>query len=584
MYEQHFNFSSPPFSIAPNPRFVYLSPQHREALAHLLFGISAGGGFVALTREVGTGKTTLCRCLLEQLPDDVDIALIFNPRLNAKELLAAICDELRIAHPAHRATIKQLIDLLNHHLLDAHARGRRTVVLIDEAQNLSYDVLEQVRLLTNLETNETKLLQIILVGQPELKALLGRPQLRQLSQRITARYHLKPLSLGDTDAYIRHRLAVSGVHLRLFTPSAVKQIYRRTGGIPRLINLICDRALLGAYALGQFEVTPGIVRKAAGEVLPEQSGQPSRVYTLAALSAVLALLAVAQHQGYLPLDELLAPDIPSKPKVAGAIRYAPAPTPVIVAVAPSPDPTVVPSASPEGVPTSSPNDVSPPSPTASARPVEASPPPTAVPAPPPDRPLAEVLNSLPAQRDQAMPRLLALWGTQAPAGGTDACTYARLQGLRCLEMTTAWPQLVALNRPALLELQPTEGARRFGLLVAAQTGPVLEVEGREVRPTVEELERYWHGAALILWKPPFGKSSARVGDKGETVRWIRDVLKMPAAAGAALVFDEKLKSRVAVFQKEQGLLQDGQVGPLTMINLEELDASLTGPRLGARKD
>ena len=255
MYEQHFNFTAPPFSIAPNPRYVYLSPQHREALAHLLYGISIGGGFVVLTGEVGTGKTTLCRCLMEQLPEDVDIALIFNPRLNARELLASICDELKISNPGEKTSIRRLIDLLNHHLMDTHARGRRTIVLIDEAQNLSYDVLEQIRLLTNLETNVTKLLQIILVGQPELNTLLARPNLRQLSQRITARYHLLPLSLAETGAYISRRLAVSGVTRRIFSRLAVGRIHRLSVGIPRLINLICDRALLGASPWARWKWT-----------------------------------------------------------------------------------------------------------------------------------------------------------------------------------------------------------------------------------------------------------------------------------------------------------------------------------------
>ena len=292
MYEQHFNFNAPPFSIAPNPRYVYLSPQHREALAHLLYGISLGGGFVVLTGEVGTGKTTLCRCLLEQLPEDVDIALIFNPRMNARELLASLCDELNIANPGEKTSIRRLIEVLNHHLLEAHARGRRTIVLIDEAQNLSFDVLEQIRLLTNLETNVAKLLQIILVGQPELNTLLARPNLRQLSQRITARYHLSPLSLAETQAYITRRLAVSGVTRRIFSPWAVNRIHGLSGGIPRLINLICDRSLLGAYTLDKRVVGSAIVRKAAREILPPARQRRTQFAQLATAVAVLMLLVV----------------------------------------------------------------------------------------------------------------------------------------------------------------------------------------------------------------------------------------------------------------------------------------------------
>ncbi len=210
MYNQYFHFSELPFSIATDPQFIYMSPRHQEGLAHLLYGINFSGGFVALTGEVGTGKTTLCQCLLQQIPKNIDIALILNSKLTALELLATLCDELGIRYDKNLQSLKNLIDCLNRHLLTAHANGRRTVLLIDEAQNLSLEVLEQVRLLTNLETHKTKLLQIILVVQPELQSLLKRKDLRQLNQRITARYHLLPLSLNETRAYIRHRLKVCG--------------------------------------------------------------------------------------------------------------------------------------------------------------------------------------------------------------------------------------------------------------------------------------------------------------------------------------------------------------------------------------
>ncbi|HEX7551289.1 MAG TPA: AAA family ATPase [Candidatus Methylomirabilis sp.] len=211
MYEAYFNLASAPFAVTPDPRYVYLTKRHREALAHLQYGILQPGGFVQLTGEVGTGKTTLCRCLLEQLPPEADVAVILNPLLGVVGLLATICDELHIQYTSDSLdTIKTLVDALHAHLLDAHGRGRRTVLIIDEAQNLSPAVLEQVRLLTNLETSTEKLLQIILIGQPELKRLLARRELRQLAQRITARYHLMPLSLAETAAYIRHRLRVAG--------------------------------------------------------------------------------------------------------------------------------------------------------------------------------------------------------------------------------------------------------------------------------------------------------------------------------------------------------------------------------------
>jgi general secretion pathway protein A len=267
-----------------------MSPRHQEGLAHLLYGMNFGGGFVALTGEVGTGKTTLCRCLLQKIPENIDIALILNPKLNAVELLAAICDELGIRYDKNQLSLKNLIDLLNQHLLAGHANGRRTVLLIDEAQNLSLEVLEQIRLLTNLETNKTKLLQVILVGQPELKESLKRQDLRQLNQRITARYHLLPLSLDETRVYIRHRLVVCNGRPDIFKESAIRKIYKLSSGIPRMINILCDRALLGAYSTNTDAITPAIVSAAAHETLAVTDKKPPY---LAALLSLLFLAGIA---------------------------------------------------------------------------------------------------------------------------------------------------------------------------------------------------------------------------------------------------------------------------------------------------
>lgn len=276
MYAGHFGLREPPFAITPDPSYVYLSQHHREALAHLLYGTDENGGFVQLTGEVGTGKTTLVRSLLEQKLERADIALCLNPRLTVEELLATVCDELGVAYPREHPTLKALVDPLNEHLLRAHAAGRRTVLIIDEAQNLSRELLEQVRLLTNLETTKHKLLRIILVGQPELRQLLARPDLRQLAQRITARYHLPALDAADTAAYIRHRLRVAGGREDLFARGALRAVYRRSGGIPRLINIICDRALLGAYSRNAKRIDAGIVRQAAREALQPHSSDATR--------------------------------------------------------------------------------------------------------------------------------------------------------------------------------------------------------------------------------------------------------------------------------------------------------------------
>src|SRR5579885_600574 len=267
MYTSYFGLSEKPFSITPDPRYLYLSERHAEAMAHLLYGINEAGGFVQLTGEVGTGKTTIVRSLLAQAPKNAEIALILNPRMTAPEFLLTICEELGIGVPdSAPQSLKDLVDILNQYLLRAHAGGRRVVLVVDEAQNLAPEVLEQVRLLTNLETNTQKLLQIILIGQPELRELLARNELRQLAQRITGRYHLNPLTSAETTAYVRHRLRVAGATADIFNRFALEEIHRLSGGVPRVINVICDRALLAAYTQDRHRVTTSMVRRSAEEV------------------------------------------------------------------------------------------------------------------------------------------------------------------------------------------------------------------------------------------------------------------------------------------------------------------------------
>ncbi len=274
MYNEYFGFKESPFAIAPDPRYLYMTAQHREALAHLVYGLNSEGGCILLTGEVGTGKTTICRCLLEQIPAEANVALVLNPKVNEIELLETICDELHIDYPdknnpGTNNSIKTYTDRIYKFLIETHRNNESTVLIIDEAQNLDNTVLEQLRLLTNLETDQRKLLQIIILGQPELLDILAKTEMRQLAQRITARYHLEPLTKPSIKAYVDHRLAVAGQNIKIFPEKSINLLYKLSNGIPRLINVICDRALLGAYVENQYTVSPRILKKAAKEVFGE---------------------------------------------------------------------------------------------------------------------------------------------------------------------------------------------------------------------------------------------------------------------------------------------------------------------------
>lgn len=277
MYLEHFGLSRFPFSIAPDPDFLYPTTGHQEALAHLNYALHGASGLICLTGEVGTGKTTVCRSFISGVPDGVHVAYIFNPQLSPVELLQSLCDELRIGYPPD-ASLKVLYQRLNHQLLELYSRGDRVICVIDEAQSMPAPLLEQVRLLTNLETNSAKLLTVILVGQPELNEVLARHELRQLNQRISARFHLNLLSKAEVSHYIQHRLKRVGANAEIFTPAAVKALWRVSGGVPRLLNTLCDRALLGAYAQGLHQVDGVLVRGAVREVLPaaENTAKASR--------------------------------------------------------------------------------------------------------------------------------------------------------------------------------------------------------------------------------------------------------------------------------------------------------------------
>ena len=590
MYEKHFGLTERPFSIAPDPRFLYMSQKHREALAHLLYGVGEGGGFVQLTGEVGTGKTTVCRCLLEQLPEHVDIALILNPRVTALELLGSLCDELKIQYARDTTSIKSLIDVLNAYLLDSHSRGRRTVLMIDEAQNLSAEALEQVRLLTNLETTREKLLQIILVGQPELRELLAREDLRQLSQRITARYHLEPINRDETAAYIRHRLQICGVSATLFTDTAVELTHKLSGGVPRLINVLSDRAMLGAFVEGKRMVDAAIVQRAAREVLPEEGLEaPSQgIWRWLGISAVVVLAALL---GYFlaitvpwPEPARLAMNSVEEPVLEEPALEEPAlEEPALEGLEPEEQPL---SEEPLTGPAASETDVRPVNETGALSVALAESPPASNPAAM-DLKLA-LAQAGPGVAAQSWKSLYSLWGVRSSAiSDEQACAQAPAFGLRCLQGGGSWTVLKHYNRPALLLLVAAEG-RRVPILLKEVVGSTVrvQVDGRELEVPVDELERHWFGEYRLLWKTaPNGNAALRPGDRNADVKWLRDRLAratgMTSIAPDPLYFDAGLKELVQSFQRDQDLNADGVVGARTFINLNNLDRESSVPRLGA---
>ncbi|MDX9710402.1 MAG: AAA family ATPase [Trichloromonas sp.] len=541
MYLEYFGFKSEPFSISPDPRFLFMSERHREALAHLLYGMKSEGGFVLLTGDIGTGKTTICRCLLEQLPEDSEVALLLNPKLTAAELLANICDELRIPYPPGTTSIKLLVDAINGFLLDVHAQGRRTVVIIDEAQNLDVDVLEQIRLLTNLETNTYKLLQIIMLGQPELKEMLERPELRQLSQRITARYHLAPLSQPEVGDYIRHRMAVAGVDRPIFPPASLRRIYRLTGGVPRLINVLCGRALLGAYVKGENRVRPALLAQAAEEVLLGDAGSGGR------------------SRYALPLKLLLALALVGGGAVLGAGLFRPVP-PIVPEAAPAVETVAAPATDPAETPV----------------PV----------AEPPRQSWLEALAPE-AGKAAALHALFAAWKLDYPADETaDPAALARESGLSFLSLRGSINDLRGLDRPVLLKLTGSRGESFYGTLTALDEEAATLTSGAENYPVpVDELVRHWFGEYELLWQPPPGYRRALIpGDRGVTVEWLArrfDLLhQRPDRPVAGRVYDEALYREVREFQASEGLDADGLVGPLTLIRLNNRTGGLQ-PRLNA---
>jgi general secretion pathway protein A len=516
MYKEYFGLEEMPFSIAPDPRYLYMSEQHREALAHLLYGFNSEGGFVLLTGDIGTGKTTICRCLLEQIPEKTSIAFIINPKLTVEELLAVICDEFGIKYPAGNKSIKIFIDYINSYLLEAHVKGNKTVLVIDEAQNLSADVLEQLRLLTNLETNQAKLLQIILLGQPELRDKLSQPELRQLSQRIIARYHLGALARKEVSAYVTHRLTIAGVKNQLFADPAIDKLYKLSGGVPRLINVLCDRALLGVFAHGQKQVTKSILKKAACEVFG--AGRFITQYRKAAIWVLLITV----------------------PVIVGVVLTANY-------------------YNRNGSPNS--------------RPVATN---ITIPSQP-DK--LEWPEDLPISQSNAMAFefLLNQWGIKYQSQEKSfPCEQVKIHGLQCLNDIGGLNILHQLNIPAVLKLSGDKGNIFYATLTALKEETAIVKVGRRTQEVfVKDIESHWLGDYTLLWRiPPDYKSEVLPGYKGPMVQWLHKQLSLTQdhliQPHDNSVYNDDLVKEVRKFQLAKGLKPDGIIGPRTIILLNNM--------------
>ncbi|WP_374402536.1 AAA family ATPase [Niveibacterium sp.] len=536
LYARHFGLDSAPFSIAPDPRYLFMSERHRDALAHLLYGLDGGGGFVLLTGEIGAGKTTLCRCMLEQVPPHCNVAYIFNPRLSTDELLETVCEEFGIAPGQRGGTLKAHVDALNEHLLRSHAQGQINVLVIDEAQNLSAAVLEQLRLLTNLETSERKLLQIMLVGQPELRTMLAAPGLEQLAQRVIARYHLQALSPDDVGRYVQHRLQVAGLRGALpFDRAALARVSLHSRGVARRINLLCDRALLGAYAEGSNRIGARIVDKAAGEVFDVLRPVTPRRRAPVVLAAGLASLGVAGFAVW-QVWPWPQPTVVAK----APVRPAPPPAPVVAAAKPAPVPQ------PQWLN--------------------------------PDA-LAPAAETPAADEAVAWQALGAAWGLDLPV--VEPCVAAARQGVACFRDAGSNLALIRqLARPGILTLYNDHGqAVRWLLLGFGRDSVVLCAPGGEpLTVSLASLVAVWRGEFATLWRvPPDYRPNARGADADAGIATIAARLAaLPQAAEHAA--DQTPREAIAAFQLANGLKPDGKPGPLTLMHLNRV-SGVDEPRL-----
>ena len=546
MYQDYFGLTEQAFSIAVNPRYLYMSPKHREALAHLLYGVQ-GGGFVMLTGEVGTGKTTIVRSLLEQLPKGTEIAIILNPMANVLELLQTICDELGAEYDDDKVSLKRLTDALQSKLLENHRNGKNTVLLIDEAQLLAAEVLEQVRLLTNLETTTEKLLQIILVGQPELNDLLAQPKLRQLSQRIVARYHLTPLSQAETQHYIEHRLQVAGWKQgRIpFPEEIIKKIQEFSGGIPRIINVLCERMLIGAYSLSRKEVDIEIFNLSKKEIAgnaPEltkgqkapaaRTRKQSNTLVTILATALVACFALIAVFGYL----LYSDTINHSSATAAVKNNHNSPSHRSGTAA-----TQINSADAANQPT----------------------------------PVLNPEQFLLRNAGEAQQPLFTYLGVQT-SSATPPCWQTDDHGIECSETTlTSWDDLRNINRPAILSVVTEEKFSGAVLLIGLSddSALLLDANNRQHQVALTALGKMWNGSTTYVWKRPnqfdaplkLGDNNALVADVAAKFAYL-DNKTTPLSEGR---FNRQLQTRVKLFQSQSGLENDGILGQRTLMKLND---------------
>lgn len=593
MYNRFFGFKERPFKLVPNPEFIFLSRIHEEVLAHLNYAVGYGEGFVEITGEVGTGKTTLCRMFLESLGENTIAAYIFNPKLDSLQLLKAINDEFGISSDAD--SVKVLIDRLNAFLLEKKTQGKRVLLLVDEAQNLSADVLEQLRLLSNLETTTSKLIQIILVGQPELGALLESDALRQLNQRITLSCHLIPLNLSETREYIRHRIRIASRKPGLeFTARAYRSIFTFSGGVPRLINIVCDRALLTAFSLGKRHLSNRIVQRAIRELDGKRSRFRKRlVYrekiifgVLAGLVVLVAGLIVNQTLLYRSGGLSVPPVAPqagqkqsSAPDPAVTLEAAELTFMEVAELPPAPQPlAALPVESKPPLPASQPSETTPATLT------------------PTVRGLDQVLDSVEAVDSLigSLRAVLEAWGVQImpspePVAGVSEETFLRISArhsdMEVLRVRGNLDLIERLNLPAILEFPYPDGGTRYLTVVGLADNEVWLCDGDEAFSiTPASIAGFWNGVAHIFWKNYYNYTGViPISSPGDVILSLKVHLKamgFPISEISA-AYDIATRQAVQAIQARHGLVVDGVVGPLTKIALYNEDRSLKVPQLVA---